>query len=325
MRSFLFPLLIFLTPLSPAFGESENPKAAAPVPPLPAQPQPEQIPLTQPLTVQIQPKQILSAQSSTGQHPVKSPSPAAPDLRQAPAESAAPSQDTARQNSPPKQTAPPDHSPSAFLLKSPLPAGLAPDSLPPGFSLRDKSRQELFALAMSYLKQNQTEKALAPLQRLFYEYLFFPSYRILRELGHPPSLLPLMWHLTAGFFALLSLFLLAAILWKKPLAQKNKIRWKLPALWLFALGLLSLSGFFALRPRASAARETKILSAPFPEALSLKKIPAGADLLILDKKGDWRKVKAPESKYMEDKDLEGADQSAIGWVMEQDLFITLGH
>ena len=206
---------------------------------------------------------------------------------------------------------------AAGAAGAPPPTGALPGSpQPEGRLLKGKAPRELSAFALFHLRRGETEKALPALQRLFYQHGFLPSYSLMKAWGAPPSLFPLMWHLSAFAFGVFSLLILMRLIRKKPfsgLDADKKISWRLPFLWLSALSLLALSGFFALRPRASAAGKAKILAAPFEEALPLLELSAGAELLILGKKEGWRKARAAPARGKN-------RQPATGWILKERLF-----
>ncbi len=200
-----------------------------------------------------------------------------------------------------------------------------------GRAAQKASFQELRGLALKLLRESQAEKqrkrlneARLSLQKLFYQKLFFPAARPLRALGAPPpSAAPLIWHLSAFLFGVFSLIVLARLIFSGRASSaaplEDKIKYRLAAVWGAGLLALAAGGFFALQTRASAAKQTKILTAPFAEALPLREFPAGAELLVLrmlqDKNSSWLKVKARAD----------GERAIIGWTPKEDLFITLKH
>jgi len=155
----------------------------------------------------------------------------------------------------------------------------------------------------SLQKLETTDHALAliGLRINFYENLFFPSYLVLKSLKAEVSVSPFLWQIGLLVFALISV-LGMFLYFKSNLFFKSRI--KIFFLWFFGLTILAVSGFLQFKPRVSNLNELDLLNAPFQEALVLKKIEKGSDLIVLKKQGDWLQVKNQKQK---------------GWVLKTDV------
>ena len=155
------------------------------------------------------------------------------------------------------------------------------------------------------LQQGREERAVPFLQKSFYQYFLPSAYKTLSRLKRAPSLKPLLWHITAGIYGLLSVFLLLFFLIKKPLP----FLWKAVPLWFCGVGVLAGSGFSILKKRAGALEEIRGLSAPVKELEPLWTAPAGEDVIVLKKRDAYFQVRTKQGK--------------TGWVEAKSLLPTL--
>lgn len=164
---------------------------------------------------------------------------------------------------------------------------------------------ELHNKALSLLSTNKP-LALALFQTNFYQNFFYPSYKALNFLKHPPSVKPVVWH---GFMMLWTLLCLISLFFLiKNLNQGREIL-KMVFVLFSGLTLLISSGFFILKPRGVNLKELDLLAAPFVEALEKDKIKAGSDLLLRKFQGNWVQVETFQNKR--------------GWVPKSKLLITV--
>ncbi|MCY4512406.1 MAG: SH3 domain-containing protein [Bdellovibrionales bacterium] len=158
------------------------------------------------------------------------------------------------------------------------------------------------------LKEGQKQSALPFLQKSFYQYLFFPAYKNLVHLGHPPVLWPFLWQALALLYGLFSLFWFVFLL-KRTVSAPTPFLLKGMVSWFSGLAVLALLGFFSLQKRAGALTEIKGHSAPSSESVELWTAPGGADVKILKMGHGWVQIQINTGQK--------------GWVEEKNLLFTL--
>lgn len=197
-------------------------------------------------------------------------------------------------------------------------AGQATKSL--GFNENKKSAEsarslravELHNQALDYLTKNKPDVAKALLQKNFYENLFFPSYYKLKDLSHKPSLIPFLSQIAILLWAVFSLILLF-IFWKRFLAanqkRANHIKQSL-AYFLFWSGftLILYATILSLPKRLSNLNSLELFNAPSEQSLSIGRLEAGSDILVLKSKGAWVQIQTPNKQK--------------SWVLKQDFLET---
>lgn len=155
--------------------------------------------------------------------------------------------------------------------------------------------------ALKLFEQGEEDLAILILKKQAYEKLFIPSYLELQRRGEFFFILPLFWHIGLFLLALISCFFLF-IYWLSP--SKLKLKKTFVSLGVFAwiLGL----GLVLFKPRASVIKVTSMKATPFANSASIRDIQPKEELLILEEKKPWVKVRSQEES---------------GWVKKGDLFI----
>ena len=161
---------------------------------------------------------------------------------------------------------------------------------------------------MQLLKEGQKESALPFLQKSFYQYLYFPAYKVLVHLGYPPVLRSFLWQALALLFGLFSLFWFIFLL-KKTALTPTPFLLKGVVSWFSGLAVLALLGFFSVQKRAGALTEIKGRSAPSPESVELWTAPEGSDVKVLKTGHGWVQIQINTGQK--------------GWVEEKNLLFTL--
>lgn len=175
-------------------------------------------------------------------------------------------------------------------------------------NLQKKGNDYFYNEGIQLLKTGQEQSALPFLQKSFYQYLFFPAYRILTHLGHPPSLWPFLWQVLALLYGTFSLIWFVFLL-KKTASAPTPFLLKGVILWVSGLAILTFMGFFSLQKRAGALAEIKGYSAPFAESAVLWTAPEGSDVKILKTGYGWVQAQT--------------DTGQKGWVETHNLLLTL--
>ena len=158
------------------------------------------------------------------------------------------------------------------------------------------------------LKEGKEPSALPFFQKSFYQYLFFPAYKVLVRLDHPPVLWPFLWQAVAALYGLFSLVWLVFLL-KKTSSTPTPFLLKGVIFWFSGVAILALLGFFSLQKRAGALVDIEGRSAPFQEAAVLWTAPAGSDVAVLKNRDQWVQTRT------------GTGQK--GWVKAKNLLFTL--
>ena len=175
-------------------------------------------------------------------------------------------------------------------------------------NLHEKGNDYFYNRGIQLLKEGQKQSALPVLQKSFYQYLFFPAYKILAHLGHPPSLWPFLWQILALLYGLFSLIWFVFLL-KKTASAPTPFLLKGVVFWVSGLAILIFMGFFSLQKRAGALAEIKGYSAPFAESAVLWTVPEGSDVKILKTGYGWVQAQT--------------DAGQKGWVETHNLLFTL--
>lgn len=170
-----------------------------------------------------------------------------------------------------------------------------------------ESPLSLYNQAVLEISNNQIQKAFPLLQKSFYQHLFVPSYFVLKKYENAPYLGPFLWHILMLFFTLLSFLLSYFILLKKGLTISFKL--KGITFWFFSLTILSLSGFFILKTRISNTASLGLKENPLEDSETVLQIQKGSDLVLIDRHGDWLKIKTKGKK--------------IGWINFENIIFTL--
>lgn len=172
---------------------------------------------------------------------------------------------------------------------------------------QDRENLYFYNKGIQLLKEGKEPSALPFFQKSFYQYLFFPAYKVLIHLNHPPVLWPFLWQAAAVLYALFSLIWLLILLKKTssltPLLLKGVI------FWFSGVAVLALLGFFSLQKRAGALVDIEGRSAPFQEAVVLWTAPAGSDVIVLENRDQWVQTRMSTGQK--------------GWVKAKNLLFTL--
>ena len=174
-------------------------------------------------------------------------------------------------------------------------------ALPLSEKWETKRASEAHNEALKLFEKGEEDLAVLLLKKQAYEKLFIPSYLELQKRGESFFILPLFWHLGLFLLALISIIFLFSY-WLNP--SKLGLKKTFVSLGVFAwvLGL----GLVLFKPRASVIKVTSMKTTPFASSAPIGDIPPKQELLILEEKKPWVKVRSPKGS---------------GWVKKSELFI----